>query len=106
MQVASVVFVGSDWSQSLPHVPQLFSSELRLISQPSTALPLQLPCVLSQVMAHWLFEHDGVPPTALHAFPHPPQCEVLLVVFVSHPGDELQSPQPALQLIWQVLLEQ
>ena len=68
-------------------------------SQPSLATPLQLPCTVSQSMAHTLPRQAGVPPNALQEVAQLPQCATFDVVSVSQPssGLLLQSAHPVSQ---------
>ena len=86
-------------TQILPQPPQLAGSVVVVTSQPSLATPLQLPCTVSQSMAHTLPRQAGVPPNALQEVAQLPQCATFDVVSVSQPssGLLLQSAHPVSQ---------
>jgi hypothetical protein len=83
------------------HAPQWLVLVRMFVSQPLAALPSQLPQPELQLMVHAPSVQPGVPLVPLHAVPHPPQCVVLVCVFVSQPLAVLPSqlPQPELQLM-------
>lgn len=88
-------------AQAVPQAPQCARVVFRSVSQPSPTVPLQFPKPVPQV-------NPQDPPThvtealalAGHTVPHPPQCAVLAVVFVSQPlpRSVSQSPKPAPQV--------
>jgi len=89
------------FEHALEQVPQCRASFPKLTSHPVEAAPSQSAKPLLQEMWQALLTHDGIPPTELHAAPHPPQCATVAVVFVSHPFTMLPSqlPSPALHVI-------
>lgn len=69
----------------VPHVPQLVVV-LRDTSQPFASTPSQLPAPgLHIVRAHVPVWHAPTPLVYVHVVPHPPQFDVDVFVFVSHP---------------------
>jgi hypothetical protein len=78
---------------AIPHMPQFDVSVAVSASQPSDAIPLQLPHPLTHMKPH-------IPPVQLrvafagdgHVFIHAPQCERFVAVLISQP-----SPAVALQ---------
>lgn len=86
------------WLQAWPHVPQLFGSLVRSISQPSAGFALQsAKPVLQAAIAHCEALQIGVAWVVLHARPHPPQLRTSFVTLVSQPLATLpsQSAVPA-----------
>jgi len=82
-------------TQLRPHPPQLVALVARLVSHPSSALPLHSPKPATHTLEHALPEQAG---TALgrvaHAVPHAPQCVVLVRVSASQPLATLRSQSP------------
>ena len=86
------------WLHTWPHVPQLFGSFERLISQPVEYFASQsAKLALHDPMAHFEETQAGVPLATVHAFEHLPQLFTSLVVLTSHPfaGFMSQSAVPA-----------
>jgi len=69
----------------LPQVLQLFTSELRLISQPFAKLLSQFPNPLLHVMPQLPLVQVAVPFVELQALLQPPQCAVFEFLLTSHP---------------------
>ena len=91
------------WSpeHTCPHAPQLVGSVVVLISQPSTALPLQLADPAWHVSTHvWLLQTFVAPGTTPQTVPHVPQLSGENK-FASQPsaGLLLQSAKPGLQIV-------
>jgi len=82
--------------QTCPHAPQLFTSVLVLVSQPSLGLPLQSLNPEAQEGTHAPPVHALVPCAFVHAVPHAPQLFTSVLVAVSQPslGLLLQSLNP------------
>src|SRR5450432_3181217 len=93
--------VPCETTQGLPHLPQLFTSLVSVVSQ-MTPSASQSPrpaaqLVIPQTPALQL----GVPPTDAHTLPHLPQLSVSVVTEVSQPFERSlsQSLKPASQSI-------
>ena len=85
------------WLHTLPQLPQLFGSSVRLTSQPFATLPSQsLNPVLHDAIAHFDDAHSGVPFGATHTFPHPLQFFTSVEVLTSHPFAPLPSQSAVL----------
>ncbi len=85
-------------AHTVPHAPQLLVAVRRLVSQPLSATPSQLPYPSTQVRTHALLTHAVVAfAPAMQTVPHVPQFEALVCVLVSHPLAALpsQSAKPA-----------
>jgi hypothetical protein len=86
--------------QMVPQVRQLFTAVLRLVSQPFSAMPSQLPKPELQVpSAQRPLAQVAIALGKLQVLPQAPQCVVLLLVLASHPFVLLlsQLAKPALQ---------
>ncbi len=91
-------------THKFPQVLQLFTSLVRLTSQPSDGSPLQSPNPAGHTLTpHLCRLHQGVaPPTAAHKLPHVPQLFTSFSVLVSQPFERLssQSAKPGEHVIW------
>jgi hypothetical protein len=86
--------------QTVPHMAQLLTFDVVLISQPLATLVSQLAKPTLHEIVHIPLMHPGVPLFVLHPAPQDPQCCVLVFRFVSHPlaATPSQSPNPALHI--------
>lgn len=87
--------------QVASHAPQFAAEVLRLTSHPLLAVASQSPKPAVHAKPQVPLVHEIVAlARAGQAFPHAPQCEVLLVVLISHPSVRLvlQSPKPEAQV--------
>lgn len=82
----------------MPHIPQLLTFVVVLISQPLATLLSQLAKPMLHEIEHIPAAHVGEPLFVLHAAPQAPQCSALVFRFVSHPfiATPSQSPNPVL----------
>jgi hypothetical protein len=83
--------------QAAPHWPQLATSLVIWVSQPSVALALQSPNPAAHAMLHMPATHEGVPLVVEQALVHEPQWAESAFRFTSQPstGLLLQSANPA-----------
>jgi hypothetical protein len=86
-------------AQLRPHIPQLVTVVLVLVSQPFARFMSQLPKPAPHEIPQNPPPHVAVPPVLEHARPHAPQCATLTLVLVSHPLPLFMSQfaKPALQ---------
>jgi len=94
--------------QTLPQDPQLFTSELVLISQPSPALLLQFWKPELHAIEQAPLRQVGVPLTVLHGVEQELQCSASVLRLDSQPLAALlsQLPKPALHTMLHVLAAQ
>ncbi len=88
-------------AQTRPHAPQFATLPRTSTSQPSAALPLQLPKPVAQdVTEHAPRVQPAVAFVSEHARPHMPQLLGVVARFASHPFAAFpsQSPKPAEQV--------
>src|SRR4051794_40030432 len=85
-----------------PHAPQFATLFVMLTSQPSAAIPLQLPKpMLQEATAQLPPAQAALALGTLHTVPHAPQLFTLVFVLISQPSDclfALQSAKPAVQV--------
>ena len=93
---------------TFPHEPQFDVFVPVFTSQPFTALISQSANPALHAMAQLPALHEGVPFEPLHALPHDPQFDALVLVFTSQPLAALmsQSAKPALHAMAHTLFEQ
>ena len=93
---------------TLPQAPQFDALVCVFGSQPVTALISQSANPALHAMAQLPALHEGVPFEPLHALPHDPQFDALVLVFTSQPLAALmsQSAKPALHAMAHTLFEQ
>ena len=93
---------------ALPQEPQFDVFVPVFTSQPFTALISQSANPALHAMAQLPALHEGVPFEPLHALPHDPQFDALVLVFTSQPLAALmsQSAKPALHAMAHTLFEQ
>jgi len=86
--------------QALPQLPQFATLLWVFVSQPFVGSPSQLPHPATQVGTQAPVVHVVVPCGFVQPFPHVPQLDVLVWVFVSQPfaGFESQFAKPGEQL--------
>jgi len=99
VQATPVVFDGSGFVQSLPHVPQFCVLVAVLVSQPSVCLfALQSPHPLAHVPLHVPLKQLAVTWLVEHGTLHAPQFDSSVAVLISHPSMSLSPLQSAYPL--------
>ncbi len=85
------------WLHTLPQLPQLFASFVRLTSQPFAMLLSQFAKSVLQVIEQVDAMQVAVSLLVLHAFPQPPQLSGSVVMWVAQVLELLQSAKPVSQ---------